>query len=64
MPCKKLVVPSIGSIIQILFLSEFFISPISSLSIENFAERNYFTHLAGKTNFEKVPDLNKKFGFK
>ena len=35
-----------------------------SLSIENFAERNYFTHLAGKTNFEKVPDLNKKFGFK
>jgi len=35
-----------------------------SLNIENFAERNYFTHLAGKTNFEKVPDLNKKFGFK
>ena len=35
-----------------------------SLEISQFAKQNYFTHLAGKIDFDKIPDLNKKFGFK
>ena len=34
MPCKKFTVPSIGSIIQVLFWSLFFLIPFSSLIIE------------------------------
>lgn len=33
----------------------------ASLGIESFAEENYFIHLAGVTDFDKVPELNKKF---